>query len=137
MRPTDHFTGKRNVHSQTPHRRYGQQHHKRPRRAPPPLEVETPDKSFHPKEGEILDHRYTFVTRLGAGGNGKVWQVKERLPDDHSTRAAAIKLLKREISEDEQRVQRFKNEISIAYRLMHPHVIRTTHWGEIGGNSTR
>ncbi len=95
--------------------------------------VETPDKSFHPKEGEILDQRYTFVTRLGAGGNGEVWQVKERLPDDHSTRAAAIKLLKREISEDEQRVQRFKNEISIAYRLMHPHVIRTTHWGEIGG----
>ncbi|MBZ0274701.1 MAG: protein kinase, partial [Anaerolineae bacterium] len=91
------------------------------------------EHDFVPREGEILDERYTFERRLGQGGNGEVWKVRERLADGKSVEEVAIKLLKRDVSANPQRIERFKHEISTARRLKHPHIIRTTHWGEVGG----
>ncbi len=95
--------------------------------------MDTVDEAFKPTVGETLDNRYIFLQKLGQGGNGEVWKVNELDPDGKPSRTAAIKLLKRDISDKPQRVERFKKEISVAYKLNHPHIVRTTHWGEIGG----
>jgi serine/threonine protein kinase/formylglycine-generating enzyme required for sulfatase activity len=97
------------------------------------LLMDQADEPFQPRVGEILDNRYVFEGKLGQGGNGEVWKVQEHAPDGTIARTAAIKLLKRDISDKPQRIDRFKKEISIAYRLNHPHIIRTITWGEIGG----
>jgi len=89
------------------------------------------ERPFAPRVGEVLEN-YRFEKILGKGGNGEIWKVQERLPDGKSA-PAAIKLLRREISENPQRVERFKKEISVARRLKHPYILRTTYWGEIAG----
>jgi len=96
--------------------------------------VDREDRPFEPRIGEMLDGRYVFVEKVGQGGNGEVWRATEQLPDAKSTVEVAIKLLTREVSANAQRVERFKHEISLARRLKHhPNIIRTTHWGEVGG----
>lgn len=86
---------------------------------------------FSPRVGEELDGRYTFEQKLGEGGNGEVWKAQERLPDD-TTFPVAIKLLKPEISDKPQRIERFKNEISLTRRLRHPNIIMTNTDGNVG-----
>ena len=89
-------------------------------------------RPFEPRVGAVLDGgRYVLEERLGQGGNGEVWRVRVPLPDGTASHAA-IKLLKPEITARPERVERFKNEISIAWRLHHPNIIRTTHWLQVG-----
>ncbi len=88
-------------------------------------------RPFEPRAGEVLE-RYIFEERLGQGGNGEVWRVRLTLADGKQIERAAIKLLKPEVTARPERIERFKKEISVAYRLRHPHIIRTTHWLELG-----
>ncbi|MCI0713722.1 MAG: SUMF1/EgtB/PvdO family nonheme iron enzyme [Chloroflexi bacterium] len=89
------------------------------------------ESDFEPRVGEVLAGRYTFVRKLGQGGNGEVWQATDPLPCG-GTFDVAIKILKREVSDNPKRIKRFEHEIGVARRLNNPHIIRTTHWDHIG-----
>lgn len=60
--------------------------------------------------------RYTLLEALGEGGNGLVWRAEQRLPDG-LPRLVAIKALKAEISQDPERVERFRHEMSLMARI--------------------
>lgn len=90
------------------------------------------DIAFMPHEGETLDGRYVFEKKLGQRNNGVVWRVREYGPDDNISRTAVIKLLTPEVSAKPDRVACFKREITNSFKLIHPNIIRTMHWGTVG-----
>jgi serine/threonine-protein kinase len=69
--------------------------------------------------GMLVDGRYRIVERIGAGGMGSVYRVEhQRLGSSF-----ALKLLRRELAEDERMLQRFERESRAAARLASEHVV--------------
>ncbi|WP_344252658.1 protein kinase domain-containing protein [Terrabacter carboxydivorans] len=66
---------------------------------------------------------------IGRGGMGEVHNAF----DGRHDRYVALKLLSREVSEDEDLAARFRLEAQIVARLRHPHVIPVHGFGEIDG----
>src|SRR5438094_4197982 len=62
---------------------------------------------------------YEVVSQLGKGGMGVVYLATDKkLP-----RKVALKILPRDLTDDERRVQRFKQEARAASALNHPNII--------------
>jgi len=70
------------------------------------------------RAGERIAH-YTIVERIGAGGMGEVYKACDTRLD----RYAALKLLPRNLTTDEERVQRFVREAKSASALTHPNIV--------------
>lgn len=68
---------------------------------------------------DLLDERYEITGRIGQGGMSYVY----RAVDKKLGREVAIKVLKEELSADEEFVERFKNEARSAARLTHPNIV--------------
>ena len=68
--------------------------------------------------GDRIAH-YTIVERIGAGGMGEVFKARDTRLD----RFAALKLLPRNLTTDEERVQRFVREAKSASALTHPNIV--------------
>ena len=68
------------------------------------------------------DAEYELVRRLGAGGNGEVWQATQYAYGE-PIKTVAIKILHRDVSQDDERVARFQNEVVTAAKLDHPHIV--------------
>ena len=68
--------------------------------------------------GDRVAH-YTIVERIGAGGMGEVWKAQDTRLD----RFAALKLLPRDLTTDEERVRRFVREAKSASALTHPNIV--------------
>src|SRR5207244_1905948 len=69
--------------------------------------------------GERVGGRYTLKRLLGQGGFGQVWRAKDdRGPD------VALKMLHRELLEEERIVERFEREGAVLAKLDHPNVAR-------------
>jgi serine/threonine-protein kinase len=68
----------------------------------------------------IVDGRYRLVCRVGSGGMADVWLAE----DSQLGRRVALKLLHRRFAEDEQFVERFRQEASHAAGLQHPNVVQ-------------
>lgn len=66
--------------------------------------------------------RFDLVTRLGAGGMANVFLARHQ-GEAGFERLAAIKLLHRHLSSDEQFVQMFFDEARVAARIHHPNVV--------------
>src|SRR6195952_1759017 len=72
---------------------------------------------------------YTIVRRLGAGGMGEVYLVDHpRLP-----RRDALKVLRPEVSADDEFRERFNREADIAASLWHAHIVGVHDRGESDG----
>jgi len=69
--------------------------------------------------GKVLGGRYTLLERIGAGGMAVVYKAHCSLLD----RMVAVKILREELSQDEQVVQRFKREAQSVARLSHPNIV--------------
>ncbi|MDH4270515.1 MAG: protein kinase [Candidatus Aminicenantes bacterium] len=70
--------------------------------------------------GTLFASRYKIVEELGGGGMGKVFRA-------HDTKVGeeiAIKLIKPEIAADRATIERFKNELKIARKVVHKSVGR-------------
>ncbi|HEX8791027.1 MAG TPA: serine/threonine-protein kinase [Polyangiaceae bacterium] len=67
--------------------------------------------------GEVVEGRYRVVRELGAGGSGRVYQVK-RVSDD---RSLALKVLT--TADEPAALVRFAREAHIAARVKHPNVV--------------
>jgi len=79
--------------------------------------------------GSAFAGRYQVIEELGKGGMGRVYKVfDEKIKDK-----IALKLLKPEISTDEQAIERFSNELRFSRKISHRYVCRMFDLGEADG----
>ena len=88
--------------------------------SPPPAEEE-PGRAFGP--------RYRLLYRLGKGGMGEVWKARD-LELNH---LVALKMIRPELLEDPDLVDRFKHEITLARKVTHKNVCRIHDLGDVEG----
>lgn len=70
------------------------------------------------ERGQILDH-YEIIKQIGEGGMGEVFLAK----DTNLNRNVALKLLASHITEDKNRVSRFRQEAFATSALNHPNIV--------------
>jgi len=79
--------------------------------------------------GTVLAKRYRIIGLLGRGGMGEVY----RADDLKLGQPVALKFLPRGLEKDEDRLQRFLNEVRMALKVSHPNVCRVHDIGEFEG----
>jgi serine/threonine-protein kinase len=79
--------------------------------------------------GRVLAGRYRLEEHLGEGGMGAIWRA------EHLVLAApvAVKIIDRDVTEDEQAVARFMREAQAAATLRSPHVVQILDYGVDNG----
>ncbi len=78
----------------------------------------------------LAEHpRYEIVGLIGKGGMGDVYKAKHRMMD----RTVALKIIKRELVQNSQAVDRFHREVKAAAKLSHPNIV-TSHDAEQVGD---
>src|SRR5262249_56968255 len=92
----------------------------RPRRSGAPLR-------FDP--GQAFGDRYTLVEEIGAGGMGHVYKAI----DGRLGKTVALKLVRTDSGPQEQTIERFRRELSLAREVTHPNVCRVFDLHEIEG----
>jgi serine/threonine-protein kinase len=86
--------------------------------APVTETLETPKEEL--TTGSTFAGRYQIIEELGKGGMGKVYKAH----DTEIKEKVALKLLKPEIAADEKTIERFRNEIRLARKIVHKNVGR-------------
>ncbi|MBM4397386.1 MAG: cyclic nucleotide-binding domain-containing protein [Deltaproteobacteria bacterium] len=76
--------------------------------------------------GRKIDGRFAVLAVLGSGGMGTVLRARQLSTD----RDVAVKLLRRDVMDDEQAVRRFFREARTASRLTNPHTISIYDFGQ-------
>jgi len=76
--------------------------------------------------GEILGNRYEIVEKIGSGGMALVYKARCRLLN----RYVAVKILRQELTEDQEFVRRFNIESQAAASLSHPNIVSVYDVGE-------
>lgn len=79
--------------------------------------------------GSQFGPRYTIESVIGEGGMGKVYKAH----DNDLDRTVALKLVRRELANDPDSMQRFKQELLLASRVSHRNVLRIHDLGDVGG----
>ena len=70
--------------------------------------------------GITFADRYEVIEELGKGGMGRVYKVLDREINEE----VALKILNPEITSDEKMIERFRNELKIARKIVHKNVCR-------------
>jgi serine/threonine protein kinase/Flp pilus assembly protein TadD len=79
--------------------------------------------------GHTLAGRFEVIEELGKGGMGRVYKVF----DTKTKEKIALKLLKPEVSSDDEAIERFGNELRFARKISHRNVCRMYDMGEEKG----
>ena len=78
--------------------------------------------------GTVIANRYEVQSVLGTGGMGVVLKAHDRQLDE----IVALKMLKGEaFTQDPAALERFKQELKLARRITHRHVVRTYDYSEL------
>jgi hypothetical protein len=80
--------------------------------------------------GTVLSGRYKLEAKLGSGGMSTVYLARDTTLD----RPVAVKVLHREMSEQADQLQRFRQEARAVAKLSHPNVVAVIDAGEDGGH---
>ena len=72
---------------------------------------------------------YVILDQLGAGGMGEVYLAK----DSRLERTVALKVLSPDISADQRRMQRFRQEAKVASSLNQPNILTIYEFGDVEG----
>jgi serine/threonine-protein kinase len=80
--------------------------------------------------GAVLSGRYRLEAKLGSGGMSTVYLARDETLD----RPVAVKVMHREMSEQEDQLQRFRQEAKAVAKLMHPNVVSVIDAGEDAGH---
>jgi len=75
--------------------------------------------------GVVVDGRYTITDVLGRGGMGVVYRARQAYLD----RDVALKVMRRDLSEDTDMLRRFLQEAKSASRLTSPHTVTIHDFG--------
>ena len=89
-------------------------------------DVGPPEKTF--TKGQQFGS-YVIVDALGAGGMGEVYLARDMRLD----RTVALKVLSKDISLDQRRMQRFRQEAKVASSLNQPNILTVYEFGEVEG----
>jgi len=79
--------------------------------------------------GSIFANRYDILEELGRGGMGRVYKVFDKRIKEE----VALKLLRQDIADNPQVVERFSNELKFARKIVHKNVGRMYDLGEAEG----
>lgn len=99
-----------------------------------PLAV-APTVSAHPPaisalgQGSRLAGRFVIERRLGGGGMGTVYLAR----DETLGEPVAVKVLREGFASDANVAERFRREVSVARRIVHPNVVRLYDVGDEAG----
>jgi len=77
-------------------------------------------RRFELARGVTFAGRYEIIEELGRGGMARVYRVYDRKIREE----IALKLIKPEVSEDKQMIDRFRNELKLARKITHKNVCR-------------
>jgi tRNA A-37 threonylcarbamoyl transferase component Bud32 len=80
--------------------------------------------------GTVLSGRYKLEAKLGSGGMSTVYLARDTTLD----RSVAVKVMHREMSEQADQLQRFRQEARAVAKLSHPNVVAVIDAGEDGGH---
>jgi eukaryotic-like serine/threonine-protein kinase len=80
------------------------------------------------KTGSLVAGRYEIIECLGRGGMGKVYKAHDLDIDED----VALKVIRRDIADDPQIIQRFQNELKLARQISHRNVCRMFDLGKDG-----
>ena len=94
--------------------------------------VEMQGQHQDPLIGQVLDGRYKIESVLGEGGMGIVYKAVHTA----LRKPLAIKVLRPEVSKNEQIVARFKQEAQSASQIGNQHIIDISDFGELRDGST-
>lgn len=87
---------------------------------------DTPEPKPADRVGTILGQRYKLISVLGEGGIGAVFLAEDLNGGDR----VAVKLLKREVANDEVVLARFEREASAMQALAHEHIVAALGYGK-------
>jgi serine/threonine protein kinase len=76
-----------------------------------------------------LGQRYDILDTAGHGSMGNVYKARDR----ETGETVALKLLKPEIANDQQMIDRFKNELLFARKITHKNICRVHEFNRVGG----
>jgi serine/threonine protein kinase len=79
--------------------------------------------------GRKVLNRYKLTEKLGGGGMSVVWKAYDLVLD----RNVALKVLRPEMSEDEEFIRRFRREAQSVASLSHPNIVNIYDVGEDRG----
>jgi serine/threonine-protein kinase len=77
---------------------------------------------------QVVATRYELLDKIGVGGAAVVYKARDTRLD----RIVALKVLREELADDPEFVERFKREARIAAGLSHPNVVGVHDFGEYG-----
>lgn len=80
--------------------------------------------------GSLFAGRYQIIEELGRGGMGRVYKAL----DTELNEKIALKLLRPEVSADEEAIERFRNELKMARQVSHKNICRMYHLTKEEGN---
>jgi serine/threonine protein kinase len=80
--------------------------------------------------GTVLSGRYRLEAKLGSGGMSTVYLARDQTLD----RQVAVKVMHREMSEQADQLERFRQEARAVAKLSHPNVVSVIDAGEDGGH---
>src|SRR5215475_15011094 len=80
--------------------------------------------------GTVLSGRYRLEAKLGSGGMSTVYLAKDETLD----RPVAVKIMHREMSEQEDQLERFRQEARSVAKISHPNVVAVIDAGEDSGH---
>jgi serine/threonine-protein kinase len=79
--------------------------------------------------GALFANRYEVIEELGRGGIGRVFRVEDKKTKEE----IALKLLKPEISTDQDTIERFRKELTMARKIRHKNICAMYDLGEDEG----
>ncbi len=80
--------------------------------------------------GTVLSGRYRLEAKIGSGGMSTVYLARDQTLD----RQVAVKVMHREMSEQADQLERFRQEARAVAKLSHPNVVSVIDAGEDGGH---
>jgi eukaryotic-like serine/threonine-protein kinase len=88
-----------------------------------------PDRTSSKMIGTVLSGRYRLEAKLGSGGMSTVYLARDTTLD----RQVAVKVMHREMSEQADQLERFRQEARAVAKISHPNVVAVIDAGEDGG----
>ena len=94
----------------------------------PFTEVACPNCQHSMRARKNFNH-FTLINRIGEGGMGTVFKAL----DNNLNRYVALKILKKEISANEEEQEKLAKEARLTAAINHPHVVKVYHFGRDHG----